>query len=70
MVSKSICFVSGTTRIKFSKSEENSAPFIERRRAALERSVLPYMEVEIGFGLSCCQCGDDIVVSRLVSETC
>jgi len=27
----------GTTRVKFSKSEENSAAFIERRRAGLER---------------------------------
>ena len=31
------CLVPGTTRVKFSKSEENSAAFIERRRAGLER---------------------------------
>ena len=33
------CFVVGMTKVKFSKSEENNAVFLERRRAALERSV-------------------------------
>ena len=48
------CILTGMTKVKFSKSEENNTAFLERRRAALERC---YMCAVRSFGntLKCVQ---------------